>query len=94
MKVDSISNNMFFGNKKGGVKYLRIIRDDFGNIRFINTTKDKSNVAVFVAGGSEVDKRVRNANLKAIMHNRANQKSCAKPSKKGILNFLKNLLNL
>jgi len=64
MKIDSINNNIVFGNKSGGVKYLQIIRDDNNNIRFINTTKETSDVGVFVAGGSGVDRKVHEANIR------------------------------
>lgn len=90
MKVDSINNNVFFGNKKGGVKYLRIIKEG-KNLRFIEATKETSNVGVFVAGGSEIDRKVHEANLKAMMNNHSNKSSCTKHN--SLWKNLRNILN-
>ena len=88
MKVDSINNNVVFGNKKGEVKYLRIIKDGNGNIRFINTSEEASNVRVFVAGGSEVDRKVREANIRIL----ARCKEIPSKKKPKILTFINKLL--
>ena len=91
MKVDSISNNVVFGNKNGGVKYLQIIKEG-KTLRFINTTKKTSDVGVFVAGGSEIDRKVHEANLKTIISNRSNKQSRTKYN--SLWNGLRNYLNL
>ena len=89
MKVDSIDNNLIFGDKKGGVKYLRIIKEG-KNLRFINTTKETSDVGVFVAGGSEIDRKVHEANLKTIISNHSNKQSCTMHNSLG--KWLRNIL--
>ena len=89
MKVDSINNNVGFGNKSG-VKYLRIIRES-KNFRFINATKETYDVAVFVAGGSEIDRKVHEANLKTMMSNHSNKPSCTK--RNSLWKWLRNMLN-
>ena len=90
MKIDSINNNAFFGNKKGGVKYLRIIKEG-KNLRFIEATKETSDVGVFVAGGPEIDRKVHEANLKPIMRNHSNKPSCV--THNSLLKGLRNILN-
>ena len=90
MKVDSINNNVVFGNKNGGVKYLRIIKEG-KNLRFISTTKEASDVGIFVAGGPEIDRKVLEANLKTIMRNHSNKPSCTKHN--SLWKCLRNLLN-
>lgn len=90
MKVDSINNNVVFGNKNGGVKFLRVIKEG-KNIRFIDTTKEASDVGIFVAGGSEIDRKVREANLKTIMQNHSNKPSCA--THNSLWKGLRNILN-
>ena len=89
MKTMVVNNQFAFGNS-GGVRYLKIIKTNNG-IGFVNTTKELSNVAVFVAGGSEIDKLVRAANIKAT------NKSMHEPliAKKGcgILRFFRKLFN-
>ena len=90
MKVDSINNNIVFGNKKGGVKYLRIIKEG-KNLRFIEATKETSDVGVFVAGGPEIDRKVHEANLKTIISKHSNTQSCTKYNR--LCNGLRNILN-
>lgn len=90
MKVDSINNNVIFGNKKGGVKYLRIIKEG-KNLRFIETTKETSNVGIFVASGPEIDKKVHEANLKTMLNNHSNKSSC--PKNNSLWQGIRNILN-
>ena len=90
MKVDSINNNAFFGNKKGGVKYLRIIKEG-KNLRFIEATKETSDVGEFVAGGPEIDRKVDEANLKTMMRYHPNKPSCA--THNSLWKGLRNILN-
>ena len=90
MKVDSINNNVGFGNKNGGVKYLRIIKEG-KNLQFINTTKEASDVGVFVAGGSEIDKKVLEANHKTMMRNHSKKTSYTKHN--SLWQSIRNILN-
>ena len=91
MKVDSINSNVFC-NKSGGVKYLRILNKDAKNLRFINATKETSDVGMFIAGGSEIDRKVHEANLKTMMSNHANKQSGIK--RNSLWKILGNILNL
>ena len=79
MQVQSVNNNPTFGNTKGGIKYLKIIKNG-DCIRFINSTKDAADVGVFVAGGPEIDRLVREAKIKAL--NKDKELPTKKTSKK------------
>ena len=76
MKVDSINNNVVFGNKNYGVEHLRIIKEG-KNLRFIDATGETPDVGVFVADGSKIDRKVCEAKLKIIMSNNFNKPSCS-----------------
>ena len=89
MKVNPINNNIVFCNKNDGVKYLQIIKEG-KSLRFINTTKETSDVGVFVAGGSEIDRKVHEANLKTIISNHSNKQSCTRHNSLG--KWLRNIL--
>ena len=88
MKIQSLDNSFSFGNAKGGIKYIKIIKNENG-IRFANTTKEASDVGVFIAGGKEIDKAVREANLKTIKSD--TNPVINKENKSEILRFFKNL---
>ena len=62
MKVSSINNDLTFGNKNGGIKYLKFINDG-NNTRLVSAAKDASGIGVFVAGGPKIDRMVDRANL-------------------------------
>ena len=65
MQVQRIQNNITFGNARGGIKNLKIIKNKEG-LQLLETSKTNSDVSVFVAGGSKIDKKVRNANINAM----------------------------
>lgn len=88
MKIQSFDNSFTFGNAKGGIKYLKIIKNKNG-LRFVNTTKEASDAGVFVAGGQEIDKAVREANLKTIKSD--TNPVINKENKSGVFEFFKNL---
>ena len=90
MKVDSINNNLVFGNKNGGVKYLRILTNG-EKLQFVNATHGTSDVGVFVAGGPEVDKKVLEANHKTMIRNHSKKTSYTKHN--SLLQSIRNILN-
>ena len=92
MKTIPVNNNFTFGNTRGGVKYLQIIKDG-DNLHFVNTTKEMSDVGVFVAGGSEIDRKVRDANVRVSAKSKGMSSVITKRKPK-ILTFISKLFRL
>ena len=89
MQIQKISNNTTFGNARGGIKNLKIIKNKEG-LQLLETSKPNSDVSVFVAGGSQIDKKVDDANINA-MKKLANKTNETK-QKSGIRSFFSNLI--
>ena len=89
MQIQRIQNNTTFGNARGGIKNLKIIKNKEG-LQLLEASKTSSDVSVFVAGGSQIDKKVDNANINAIkkLANKANETK----QKSGIRSFFLNLI--
>jgi len=92
MKLQPCNNNLTFGNTKGGVVPLKIISDGRNGLRFIKVPSEDATVKVFVAGGPEVDKRVRSANLKSLQYEIASN-SINPKRKLGLLGYLKKIFS-
>ena len=91
MKVDSINNNVGFGNKNGGVSFVRIFQVD-GGLRFVEVKKGASNaVGVFLAGGPAIDKKVLEANHKTMIRNHSKKTSYTKHN--SLWQSIRNILN-
>ena len=89
MKVQALGNDLTFGNTDGGIRYLRIIKDG-SNIKFTEIPQAISDVGVFVAGGSGIDRIVREANAK-IPTKPINEAAITK-QKSGVMKFFERLL--
>lgn len=89
MQVQRIQNDITFGNARGGIKNLKIIKNKEG-LQLLETSKTNSDVSVFVAGGSRIDKKVEDANINA-MKKHTNKNNETK-QKTGIRSFFLNLI--
>ena len=89
MQIQIIQNNTTFGNARGGIKNLKIIKNKEG-LQLLEASKTNSDVSVFVAGGSKIDKKVRNANINAMK--KLNNKNNETKQKSGIRSFFLNLI--
>lgn len=90
MQIQRIQNNTTFGNARGGIKNLKIIKNKEG-LQLIESSKKNSDVSVFVAGGSQIDKKVYDANINT-MKNLVNKSNESK-QKSGI-GFFSSLIRL
>ena len=89
MQIQRIQNNTTFGNARGGIKNLKIIKNKEG-LQLLEASKTNSDVSVFVAGGSKIDKKVRNANINAMK--KLTNKNNETKQKSGIRSFFLNLI--
>jgi len=89
MQVQRIQNNITFGNARGGIKNLKIIKNKEG-LQLLETSKTNSDVSVFVAGGSRIDKKVEDANINAMK--KLTNKNNETKQKSGIKSFFLNLI--
>ena len=89
MQIQRIQNNTTLGNARGGIKNLKIIKNKEG-LQLLETSKTNSDVSVFVAGGSKIDKKVRNANINAMK--KLTNKNNETKQKSGIRSFFLNLI--
>ena len=89
MQVQRIQNNITFGNARGGIKNLKIIKNKEG-LQLLETSKTNSDVSVFVVGGSRIDKKVEDANINAMK--KLTNKNNETKQKTGIRSFFLNLI--
>ena len=89
MQVQRIQNNITFGNARGGIKNLKIIKNKEG-LQLLEASKTNSDVSVFVAGGSRIDKKVEDANINAMK--KLTNKNNETKQKSGIRSFFLNLI--
>ncbi len=89
MQIQRIQNNTTFGNARGGIKNLKIIKNKEG-LQLLETSKTNSDVSVFVAGGSRIDKKVEDANINAMK--KLTNKNNETKQKSGIRSFFLNLI--
>ena len=89
MQVQRIQNDITFGNARGGIKNLKIIKNKEG-LQLLETSKTNSDVSVFVTGGSRIDKKVEDANINAMK--KLTNKNNETKQKSGIRSFFLNLI--
>ena len=89
MQIQRIQNNITFGNARGGIKNLKIIKNKEG-LQLLEASKTNSDVSVFVAGGSRIDKKVEDANINAMK--KLTNKNNETKQKTGIRSFFLNLI--
>ena len=89
MQIQRIQNNTTFGNARVGIKNLKIIKNKEG-LQLLETSKTNSDVSVFVAGGSRIDKKVEDANINAMK--KLTNKNNETKQKSGIRSFFLNLI--
>lgn len=89
MQIQRIQNNTTFGNGRGGIKNLKIIKNKEG-LQLLEASKTNSDVSVFVAGGSRIDKKVEDANINAMK--KLTNKNNETKQKSGIRSFFLNLI--
>ena len=89
MQIQRIQNNTTFGNARGGIKNLKIIKNKEG-LQLLEASKTNSDVSVFVAGGSRIDKKVEDANINAMK--KLTNKNNETKQKTGIRSFFLNLI--
>ncbi len=89
MQIQRIQNNTTFGNARGGIKNLKIIKNKEG-LQLLEASKTNSDVSVFVAGGSRIDKKVEDANINAMK--KLTNKNNETKQKSGIRSFFLNLI--
>lgn len=89
MQIQRIQNNTTFGNARGGIKNLKIIKNKEG-LQLLEASKTNSDVSVFVAGGSQIDKKVEDANINAMK--KLTNKNNETKQKSGIRSFFLNLI--
>ena len=89
MQIQRIQNNTTFGNARGGIKNLKIIKNKEG-LQLLEASKTNSDVSVFVAGGARIDKKVEDANINAMK--KLTNKNNETKQKSGIRSFFLNLI--
>ena len=89
MQIQRIQNNTTFGNARGGIKNLKIIKNKEG-LQLLEASKTNSDVSVFVAGGSRIDKKVEDANINAMK--KLTNKNNETKQKTGIRSFFLNFI--